>query len=223
MHIIRKKTKDSDFEDKIKKSLSIIYYILSRPSKIKYFINKKIENRKIKIQTKKYEEYIKNHLNNIKKAYNEIKENPVIFQYGGNELLETLYERVINHDKSKYSIEEFEPYRKNFFPINQKEKEENKQNFEKACEHHYKNNSHHWQYRQNKTSFNKNNQEEILDVLENVLDWLAMGYNFNDRPYQYYEKNKDKIILNEDEKKFLEYIIYEAIDRDYIEREKNNE
>ena len=135
------------------------------------------------------------------------------------EKINALWERVLVHDESKYSEEEFIPYRKNFFPINAEEKENNKLDFDKAWEHHWKNNSHHWQYRKNKTSFNKDNKEEVLDVLENVLDWMAMGYKFNDRPYQYYENNKNNIVLCDDERKYLEDLIYNIIDIDYINKE----
>ena len=223
LHLFRKYTKDCNFESKQKKSITFIYFIFSRISKIKYNINKIKDNIKIKKQTKNYKKYIKEHQENIKKAFEEIKENPVIFQRYGNEILNALWERVLIHDKSKYSEEEFIPYRKNFFPINAEEKENNRLDFDKAWEHHWKNNSHHWQYRKNKTSFNKDNQEEILDVLENILDWIAMGYKFNDRPYQYYENNKNNIILCEDEKNYLEDLIYNAIDVNYIQKEVSDD
>ena len=223
MHLFRKHTKNCNFESKQKKSITFIYFIFSRISKLKYNINKIKDNIKIRKQTKNYKKYIKEHQENIKKAFEEIKENPVIFQRYGNEILNALWERVLIHDKSKYSEEEFIPYRKNFFPISAEEKEDNRLDFDKAWEHHWKNNSHHWQYRKNKTSFNKDNQEEILDVLENILDWIAMGYKFNDRPYQYYENNKNNIILCEDEKNYLEDLIYNAIDVNYIQKEVSDD
>ena len=48
-----------------------------------------------------------------------------------------------------------------------------------------------------------------------------MGYKFNDRPYQFYERNKNEIILNQDERKFLEKIIYEALEDKEIPKLKN--
>lgn len=219
LHLFRKHTKDCNFESKPKKSVIFIYFIFSRICKLKYNINKIKDNIKIKKQTKNYKKYIKEHQENVKKAFEEIKENPIIFQRYSGEILEALWERVLVHDESKYSEEEFIPYRKNFFPINAEEKENNKLDFDKAWEHHWKNNSHHWQYRKNKTSFNKDNQEEVLDVLENLLDWIAMGYKFNDRPYQYYENNKNNIVLCEEERKYLEDLIYNIIDIDYMQKE----
>ena len=223
LHLFRKHTKNCNFKKTQNKILSIIYFILSIITKIKYNIKEFKNNKKIKKQEKKYINYIKEHQKNIKKAFEEIKENPVIYQKYSGEILDALWERILNHDNSKYSEEEFVPYRKNFYPINAKEKEENKLDFDKAWEHHWKNNSHHWQYRKNKTSFDKNNKEEVLDVLENILDWIAMGYKFNDRPYQYYENNKNNITLCEDERKYLEDLIYNVIDIDYIQKEDSDD
>lgn len=219
LHLFRKSTKDCNFESEQKIIIKIVCFIFSRISKIKYFIKKIKDNIKIKKQTKLYIKYIVEHKKNIEKAFEEMRENSLIFQRYDDDILNALWERVLVHDESKYSEEEFIPYRKNFFPINAEEKENNKLDFDKAWEHHWKNNSHHWQYRKNKTSFNKNNKEEVLDVLENVLDWMAMGYKFNDRPYQYYENNKNNIILCDDERKYLEDLIYNIIDVDYINKE----
>lgn len=223
LHLFRKHTKDCNFENEQKKIVIFIYFIFSRISKLRYNINKIKNNIKIKKQEKKYMKYIKEHQENVRKAFEEIKENPVIYQRYSGEILDALWGRVLIHDKSKYSEEEFVPYRKNFYPINAEEKEENKPDFDKAWEHHWKNNSHHWQCRKNKTSFDKNNKEEVLDVLENILDWIAMGYKFNDRPYQYYENNKNNIILCEDERKYLEDLIYNVIDIDYIQKEDSDD
>ncbi len=221
-HLFRKRTRDVNLEDEQSKLLTFTYAILSLPNRLVYEIKNLKKKRQIKKKTKEYINYIREHQNNIKKAFEELKENYLIFQIGGNELMNKLYERVLVHDESKYSKEEFEPYRKNFFPINQQEKENNKEAFDKAWEHHWKNNSHHWQYRQSKETFDINNENDVLDVLENILDWMAMGYKFNDRPYQYYEKNKNSIILNKKERKFLEDII-NAIDAEYIKEEKDNQ
>ena len=220
-HLFRKHTKDITFKDEQSKIKDIIFIILSFPNKVKYKISKIKKYFKIKKNTRLYKKYIEEHKENIMKAFDEMKDNHIIYQLGGDDLLNKLYNRAICHDASKYSIEEFEPYRKNFFPISQQEKEDNKETFKKAWQHHCQVNSHHWQHRQNKKSFNRDNDEEVLDVLENILDWLAMSYKFHDRPYQYYENNKNHIILNEDEKKFLEYIIYEGIDADYLATSKN--
>lgn len=218
----KKIAKDCNFKRHIKLYKKIYFSILSFSfEKINIF--KKIKRFfLIKKQEYKYKKYIKEHRDNVFKAFLEMQKCPLIYQYCDEKLIEKLKSRILIHDMSKYSKEEFDAYRKNFFPINNSEKENNKENFEKAWQHHWQNNPHHWQYRQNKKDFSKENDEDILNVLENICDWLAMGYKFNDRPYQYYEKNKEKILLNKEETKFLEHIIYDGIDAKYIQKEGGN-
>lgn len=218
-HIMRKHTKDCDFEYEQNSLLSSCYKILRKIYDIKPAKEQKKIATEIEKKEDEYLDYIIEHRKNIEKAYNELMENSFIHQKVDNKILEQLKTRVENHDLSKFEVEEFEPYRKNFYPINQQEKQNNLKDFEKAWEHHWKNNSHHWEYRQDKKTFNKDNDKEVLDVLENILDWMAMGYKFNNRPYQYYEKNKEKIILCKEERKYLEDIIYNAVDIDYIGRD----
>ena len=124
-----------------------------------------------------------------------------------------------NHDNSKYEIEEFDAYRKNYYPVNEEEKELNKEDFEKAWKHHYESNRHHWQCRQfDNCKDNKLSKEQILDCLENICDWMAVGYDKGDRPYQFYETIKDKIKLPQEEIDFLEKVIYEGVDKKYINK-----
>lgn len=217
INFFTKRTKDCDFNKTINPFYQFIYNIIGCEN---VFKKRKKYLKQKRQQEKRYEKYIEEHRENISKAFNELNKTTIILQYGGWDLLEIMEERINTHDLSKYSKEEFDAYRKNFFPINEKEKENNKVAFEKAWEHHWKNNSHHWQNRKDKKTFNKKDLEQVADVLENVCDWLAMGYKFGDRPYQYYEKNKDKIQLNEEEKKFLEDIIYNYIDYEYIHKKE---
>ena len=90
LHLFRKYTKDCNFESKEKKSLIFIYFIFSRTSRLKYNINKIKDNIKIKKQTKNYKKYIKEHQENVRKAFEEIKENPVIYQKYSGEILDAL-------------------------------------------------------------------------------------------------------------------------------------
>lgn len=212
LHLFRSHTTDSDFEREIKKRVSLAYFFLSLPSFTKYYLKNFFMLIKKKYKENQYKRYIKKHLKNIKKAYQEFINNPNSYLIIDKELLDKLYQRVLNHDKSKWSKEEFEPYRRYYYPINKQEKENSLKDFDKAWEHHWKNNSHHWQYRQKKKIFNIHNDEEVLDVLENALDWLAMGYVFHNRPYEYYEKNKDDIVLCEEERNYLEHIIYDILE-----------
>ena len=128
-----------------------------------------------------------------------------------------LYEQILKHDNSKYESEEFNAYRKNYFPVNTEEKELNKKDFEAAWEHHWTSNSHHWECRQyEECPEDKITKQQILDCLENVCDWMAVGYDKGNRPYQFYETIKDKIKLPKAEQDFMKKVIYEGIDKKYI-------
>lgn len=213
VHLFRKYTTNIQFKNKLKKRYSIIYFILSFFSKICYGYKKIYYSQKTKRKIKQYKKYLKKHNNNIQKAYKELVHNPNIYLIIDKEVLDKLYQRVLIHDKSKYSIEEFDAYRKNYFPINNREKEENIENFKLALEHHWRNNPHHWEFRQDKQYFNIYNDEEVVNVLENIVDWLAMGYQYKDTPQEYYEQNKDKIILCDRERAFLEHILYDILEK----------
>ena len=171
-----------------------------------------------KIKEHNYSKYIKEHKENIDRAFYEMVMCPDMEWIGwDDELCYQLKQRVDKHDDSKYSEEEFDAYRKFYHPISQEEKENAKKDFDKAWEHHWQTNDHHWQNRQNDNAETMTIEQQLA-CLENVLDWMAMGYKFNDRPYKYYERNKDTIIMPKIQKDFIEKVIYEGIDKQYIRR-----
>ena len=61
--------------------------------------------------------------------------------------------------------------------------------------HHLGNNPHHWQYWTERDYAYPN--QKLIYLIENICDWMAMGYEFGDTAQEYYENNKDKIILPE--------------------------
>lgn len=203
-----------------------IYYLLGfEKIKIIEKIKQIIKKVKTNQAENKYYKYIEQHRKYMVQAYIEMLACPVILELG-DEVLNKLKHRVLTHDLSKYENEEFGAYRKHYYPINKQEKEDNLENFERAWQHHWNNNPHHWQYRRNNTEFSKENITDVVNVLENVCDWLAIGYDFNDRPYQYYEKVQETIELCPAEREFLEYIIYHGVDLKYVQAEmgvKNDE
>lgn len=182
-------------------------------------MNRFIYNIIKKIKEKEYIKYIENHKFLIEQAFDEMVMCPDMQWLTWEFYHVDLYDRIKNHDNSKYEIEEFDAYRKNYYPVNEEEKELNKEDFEKAWKHHYESNRHHWQCRQfDNCKDNKLSKEQILDCLENICDWMAVGYDKGDRPYQFYETIKDKIKLPQEEINFLEKVIYEGVDKKYIHK-----
>lgn len=153
---------------------------------------------------KNYKEYITDHILNVKRA----------FQIYGfmlcDELEVDFYEmqnQIDNHDKSKWSAEEFDPYMKKFFPdgpvITDYE-------FNKAWLHHIQYNSHHpehwmfYDYDSNKVTIY---DMPDADIIEMLCDWIAMGYKFNNTAYDYYDKNGNNKPLSDNTRFKVEYLL----------------
>lgn len=149
-------------------------------------------------QTRAYCDYLEEHFNNIAKAFDEVYSackqlNFFIDDYN----FHTLYREVELHDISKFSSAEFTQYRKKFFPINNQQVDVT--NFDKAWEHHYTNNTHHWE-----------SATAQLDVIHMVIDWTAMSYKFGGTAQSYYEANLHKIKLQPDLIDFM-YTIFNKL------------
>jgi len=120
-------------------------------------------------------------------------------------------EDVQVHDISKLCENEFVQYRLKFFPTDSEKTDEAtiESLFGSAWEYHQQLNSHHWQnWTKTATDIGNPYLWEICCV-HMVIDWMAMGYKFNDSAQKYYEKNKDKIEIPEYAVKF----IYEIFNR----------
>lgn len=149
-------------------------------------------------QTRAYCDYLEEHFNNIAKAFDEVYSackqlNFFIDDYN----FHTLYREVELHDISKFSAEEFTQYREKFFPINNQQVDVT--DFNKAWEHHYTNNTHHWE-----------SATTQLDVVHMVIDWTAMSYKFGGTAQSYYEANLHKIKLQPDLIDFM-YTIFNKL------------
>lgn len=107
----------------------------------------------------------------------------------------------ITHDLSKFSPSEFFPYARKFYGNyppkallkdigykNIKTKESIEEEFQKAWEHHYKNNPHHWNYWIGKDM-------DCKDIDKMICDWKAMGRKFGDTAQEFYLKNYKKMDL----------------------------
>lgn len=144
-----------------------------------------------------YNQYIDSHCANVWKAYNQActlfgRESVFI----NSEKTKLLMIRVMNHDKSKYSKEEFDPYRRHWHSINEEEKKSSEEDYQKAWEHHYSVNDHHWEHYRIGSDLIKSddNYKEIpeLALFELILDWWAMGIAKGGNPREFYYMKKEK-------------------------------
>jgi hypothetical protein len=119
----------------------------------------KLQDQEYLLRKAEYLRYITNHVNNVRKGFDILfgskKYNSFpkgISQKDWNDSVTILSMIVNKHDESKYTEEEFEPYRRHFYPTKlEKEEDEDSQTkaeqlYEAAWEHHYRNNDHHPEY-----------------------------------------------------------------------------
>lgn len=153
----------------------------------------------IERQEEEYRKYINEHIQNVKRAYEEygVIVARTLGLYSKEET--DLLKNINVHDISKFSESEFDGYRQYFYPFPGMEKDEMKYN--KAWLQHIHHNPHHpehWVLPQDADA----SKNIILDmprvyIVEMILDWIAMGYKFNSKVYDWYEKEKDKKPLSE--------------------------
>lgn len=151
-----------------------------------------------------YAEYIITHRANVLKA---------MYEYGPKicQLLDIneheLHMLAINHDISKFSEEEFDGYRKYYYPLDGEDKEEASKALDYAWLHHKNSNKHHWDYWIDGDGTSLEIPNKYLAEL--ILDWASMSYRFGDTPLEYYESNKSDIKLNDKTRELLEKVLSE--------------
>jgi len=140
-----------------------------------------------------------------------------------------LYLHAITHDLSKFSPKEFIPYAEWFYGYHgvKLEKEftyeqlnnqslykmscisrnylECKRNFNKAWEHHYKNNPHHWDYWLDAKGIPQRMDSKYLNQM--IADWEAMSLKFGGFAQEYYLRNYNNIKLEYNTRLLLEMML----------------
>lgn len=154
--------------------------------------------------SEKYDEYLKNHIEAVNECYRLLT---------GKELRDD-YRNMITHDRSKYSSDEYGAYDEYFYPSDGSkvgEDPKRKEAFQYAWLHHQNCNPHHWQY-----WVDIGGKDDIkalkmpLDcVYEMVADWGAFAYLQKNGHHlkEWYEKNKDKMILHDETRPIVEALV----------------
>ena len=147
-----------------------------------------------------YSNYIVTHVENVKKAYNWLKDHKIIS--------EELTSQIDSHDLSKYSAEEYEAYDNYFYG---KQTEKAKADFNYAWLHHIHNNPHHWQHW---VLINDDDGTYALEmpkeyVIEMLSDWWAFSHQSGNlyEIFDWYKEHTKKMILHNNTKKLVEDIL----------------
>ena len=172
-------------------------------------------------QTSAYMEYIATHKQNVILAWEELKKAVSgIKLFQSQSILIQMENRVYCHDDSKFTEEEFLPYRQHFYPVEGEAIDPDE--FEKAWKLHYSRNPHHWQHwvdENGKFYPSYAVEEKICAYLEMICDWQAMSYVKGGSAAKYYNENKEKIKIDPNWLPFVEevldcletYITYKAV------------
>lgn len=130
-----------------------------------------------------YKKYINDHKKRVAKFASWLKQNlPEIFDNIDISQFDMI---IAEHDESKYSEEEFEPYAR--FWYNKQDEYVYEPEYEAAWEHHWMNNEHHPEYW-------LGNDMPYIYILEMLCDWGSFSVesgNYNELINYYYDEAKD--------------------------------
>ena len=158
--------------------------------------------------SKEYDKYLTQHISNVKKGYDWLRENlpevivPMLFK---DEHIRGF------HDHSKYTKAEYDAYDDYFYGEVKTEKV--KYEFNRAWLHHIHANPHHWQHW---VLVNDDPEEGTIAlpmdyeyVIEMICDWWAFSWAKNNlyEIFNWYDDHKKRMILHEDTRKIVENIL----------------
>lgn len=157
--------------------------------------------------SKEYDNYLKEHRDNVMKAWEWLHEHV------REEFLEIDWESCYycckEHDASKNCMLEYKAYDQYFYPRTEWDKDE--ELFEQAWLHHIHNNPHHWNHwvLVNDSGKIKGLRMPDIYIIEMLCDWMSFSFKCRDLSeiIKFYEKNKSRMILHEETRKTIERVL----------------
>lgn len=156
-------------------------------------------------QSAEYMEYIAIHIANVKRAFDKYGHD-LCEAIGAN--YDTVAGYIEDHDKSKYSDEEFIGYRDYFYPDPKDKRSEEviKTAFHMAWLHHIHNNPHHPEYWNIPTGAKSSTEQPYMKLIDMppehivvmLCDWQSFSYIGKGNAYSYFYEEKnytDKVSL----------------------------
>ena len=138
-----------------------------------------------------YVVYVLNHLNNVRLSFdvlsNLIKMDD--FDYWSCRIM------IERHDEYKFSHAEFRGYAQWFYPAQGEDK--NEEMMLNAWNHHQKHHPHHYQYWLLTEGVDTKPLPMPFSALFDMLcDWAAMSFEFGNKPSEWFNDNKKKMIFH---------------------------
>lgn len=162
----------------------------------------------------KYDEYLTSHISNVQKGFKYLCDKHIVELDLIKATFPKIEEQIRNHDQSKYSKEEYDPYVEYFYGEKDEKGEvypDVQDRFDEAWNHHQKRNPHHWQYwllREDDGDF-KCIHMDYNYIIEMVCDWWAFSWKQNNlyEIFNWYEENKSKMKMHKNTIRDLEELL----------------
>lgn len=152
----------------------------------------------IKEKEVEYFKYVQEHIENVKNVFRALylaREDHLELLVINDDMWTMVSQLIDKHDYSKSGVE-FAGYRQFFCPADFETK--NQTQFNYAWNHHQKFNPHHWEYWVMYRADGSVALEMPMEyVIEMMCDWTAMSVKFNNKPSDWYEKEKSKILMHD--------------------------
>lgn len=155
-----------------------------------------------------YDNYLKEHINNVKRAGLYLAENFCETDVFSGVDLDEFHRLLRWHDSTKYWPDEYSAYDAYFYG------ERDEESFNFAWLHHIHNNPHHWQHWLLVNDDGElNDQGKIVPLempkvyaLEMIADWWSFSWKSGnlDEIFAWYNEHKDKIILHDNTRRYVE-------------------
>ena len=174
-----------------------------------------------------YDEYLREHRDNVAKGLSWLEMNlPDILK--DVNILSLRDQICLDHDKSKFSIAEYDAYDAYFYGKNKSH--EVVQNFKDAWLHHIHRNPHHWQYWV-LINDDPGRGTEVLDmpyeyIIEMICDWWSFSWKSGElwEIFSWYNQNKAYMQLSSKTRKTVEDILLKMREKlDESLKEKPND
>ena len=162
--------------------------------------------------SEQYNNYLTEHINNVQKGLEWLVSNEIIPQFTDHGIPTSTID--MTHDRSKYTVEEYEAYDDYFYGKEGKDEDDVAiidSCFDYAWLHHIHNNPHHWQYW---LLFEDEGNIKALEmpriyVYEMIADWWAFSWRSGNlrEIFDWYEAHKRKMRLHEKTRELVEDIL----------------
>lgn len=176
---------------------------------MKYYVKADTE---INTRGSEYNEYIQAHVQGVVDSWEQFLKPYLIQHNHSQDEIDAAEAQILDHDKSKWSTDEYPAYLEHFYPADGSKPDDDKDDpeFDKAWLHHIHVNSHHWQHH----VLIRDSGETVpldmsdFDIWEMLCDWHSFSRRDEKSTAKYWwDENKDKMTLSDNTIQVVESLI----------------